>query len=224
MKSAAIIAPAKSGRSTASAPTGNLVINRPRIWLSSSTTGAPFVAIVTLPGDTANTLATTAAWFECAETRASTSSPTAYVGDVAAMITPEFPRPNSVARLGIGFATTIQPARTAAVAAESGTPTKIDAARRAKRRAPLVVPEASNSCAPSPAAVSFCTHAEASARPSPGRAPKRLTSVSGIVFADAWGATFVDAGSHGHLGSAAQLGVWPFGLVAFGQFIASLRA
>jgi len=44
------------------------------------------------------------------------------------------------------------------------------------------------------------------------------------IFANAWGATFVDAGSHGHLGSAAQLGVWPFGLVAFGQFIATLRA
>jgi len=44
------------------------------------------------------------------------------------------------------------------------------------------------------------------------------------VFADAWGASFTDAGNHGHLGSAAQLGVWPFGLVSFGQFIGSLRA
>ncbi len=44
------------------------------------------------------------------------------------------------------------------------------------------------------------------------------------VFADAWGASFTDAGSHGHLGSAAQLGLWPFGLVSFGQFIATLPA
>ena len=44
------------------------------------------------------------------------------------------------------------------------------------------------------------------------------------VFADAWGASFTDAGSHGHLGSAAQLGLWPFGLVSFGQFIGSLPA
>ena len=43
------------------------------------------------------------------------------------------------------------------------------------------------------------------------------------IFANAWGATFIDAGSHGHLGSAAQLGVWPFGLLCFGQFLASLR-
>ena len=44
------------------------------------------------------------------------------------------------------------------------------------------------------------------------------------VFASAWGASFTDAGSHGHLGSAAKLGVWPFGLLTFGQFIASLGA
>ena len=44
------------------------------------------------------------------------------------------------------------------------------------------------------------------------------------IFADAWGASFVDAGSHGHLGSAAQLGLWPFGLLQFGQFIASLQS
>ncbi len=44
------------------------------------------------------------------------------------------------------------------------------------------------------------------------------------VFADAWGAEFIDAGSHGHLGSAAKLGVWPRGLVWFGQFLATLKA
>lgn len=44
------------------------------------------------------------------------------------------------------------------------------------------------------------------------------------LFAKAWGASFTDAGSHGHLGSAARLGVWPLGLLTFGQFIAALRA
>ncbi len=44
------------------------------------------------------------------------------------------------------------------------------------------------------------------------------------VFANAWGAAFIDAGSHGHLGSAAKLGVWPRGLVWFGQFLATLKA
>jgi uncharacterized protein len=43
------------------------------------------------------------------------------------------------------------------------------------------------------------------------------------IFAKAWGSTLIDAGSHGHLGSAARLGVWPFGLLWFGQFLASLR-
>ena len=42
------------------------------------------------------------------------------------------------------------------------------------------------------------------------------------AFAAAWGSTLVDAGNLGHMGSAAQLGVWPFGLVCFGQFVASL--
>ena len=43
------------------------------------------------------------------------------------------------------------------------------------------------------------------------------------VFAKARGATLIDAGSSGHLGSAAKLGVWPFGLVWFGQFLATLK-
>jgi predicted alpha/beta hydrolase family esterase len=42
------------------------------------------------------------------------------------------------------------------------------------------------------------------------------------AFAAAWGSTLVDAGNLGHMGSAARLGVWSFGLVSFGQFIASL--
>ena len=43
------------------------------------------------------------------------------------------------------------------------------------------------------------------------------------AFAVAWGSTLIDAGNHGHLGSAAQLGVWPSGLLWFGQFLASLH-
>ncbi len=50
----------------------------------------------------------------------------------------------------------------------------------------------------------------------------RVSFARAQAFADAWGAAFIDAGSHGHLGSAAQLGLWPFGLVQFGRFIASL--
>lgn len=42
------------------------------------------------------------------------------------------------------------------------------------------------------------------------------------AFAAAWGSTLVDAGNLGHMGSAARLGMWPFGLVCFGQFLASL--
>jgi predicted alpha/beta hydrolase family esterase len=41
-------------------------------------------------------------------------------------------------------------------------------------------------------------------------------------FAAAWGASFVDAGNLGHIGSAARLGLWPFGLFHFGQFVGSL--
>jgi hypothetical protein len=41
-------------------------------------------------------------------------------------------------------------------------------------------------------------------------------------FAGAWGSTLVDAGNLGHIGSAAKLGFWPFGLFYFGQFIGSL--
>ena len=42
------------------------------------------------------------------------------------------------------------------------------------------------------------------------------------VFAKAWGATLVDAGNLGQIGSAAKLGLWPFGLFYFGQFVGSL--
>ena len=52
----------------------------------------------------------------------------------------------------------------------------------------------------------------------------RVSFARAQTFAAAWGSTFIDAGSHGHLGSAAQLGLWPFGLVSFGQFIATLQS
>lgn len=43
------------------------------------------------------------------------------------------------------------------------------------------------------------------------------------IFADAWGSTFTNAGPQDHLGSAAKLGMWPAGLIWFGQFLASLE-
>ena len=42
------------------------------------------------------------------------------------------------------------------------------------------------------------------------------------AFATAWGSRFFDVGPLGHIGSAAKLGLWPQGLVLFGQFIQSL--
>lgn len=41
-------------------------------------------------------------------------------------------------------------------------------------------------------------------------------------FASAWGSRLIDVGALGHIGSAAKLGLWPHGLVWFGQFIASV--
>jgi predicted alpha/beta hydrolase family esterase len=43
-------------------------------------------------------------------------------------------------------------------------------------------------------------------------------------FAAAWGARLVDAGQLGHMGSAAALGLWPQGLIWFGQFLATLSS
>ena len=43
------------------------------------------------------------------------------------------------------------------------------------------------------------------------------------AFAKAWGSTLVDAGNRGHIGSASKLGLWPFGIFYFGQFIGSLE-
>ncbi len=54
------------------------------------------------------------------------------------------------------------------------------------------------------------------------RNDERVTPERSRQFAAAWGSQFVDVGALGHIGSAANLGVWPQGLLLFGQFIASL--
>jgi len=51
----------------------------------------------------------------------------------------------------------------------------------------------------------------------------RVSFARAQEFARAWGSQFFDAGANGHLGSASLLGVWPQGLVYFGQFLATLR-
>lgn len=55
------------------------------------------------------------------------------------------------------------------------------------------------------------------------RNDERVSMERSRQFASAWGSQFVDVGALGHIGSAAKLGVWPQGLVLFGQFIASLE-
>ncbi len=57
-----------------------------------------------------------------------------------------------------------------------------------------------------------------------GRNDDRVSFERAQAFAQAWGSTFFDGGMNGHLGSDAKLGVWPEGLVYFGQFLAALRA
>ena len=56
------------------------------------------------------------------------------------------------------------------------------------------------------------------------RNDERVTFERATGFAQAWGATLVDAGHQGHMGTAAQLGIWPRGLLWFGQFLALLKA
>ena len=51
----------------------------------------------------------------------------------------------------------------------------------------------------------------------------RVTFERATTFASAWGATLIDAGSHGHMGTAARLGMWPRGVLWFGQFLATLK-
>ena len=56
------------------------------------------------------------------------------------------------------------------------------------------------------------------------RNDERVSFDRARAFAAAWGSTLIDAGHRGHIGSAMKLGDWPFGLVCFGQFVASLPA
>ena len=56
------------------------------------------------------------------------------------------------------------------------------------------------------------------------RDDERVSFERAQLFAQAWGATLIDAGRQGHMGNAAKLGLWPFGLLWFGQFVASLDA
>jgi predicted alpha/beta hydrolase family esterase len=51
---------------------------------------------------------------------------------------------------------------------------------------------------------------------------ERVDFERAAAFASAWGARLIDVGSLGHIGSAANLGLWPQGLVWFGQLIASI--
>lgn len=51
---------------------------------------------------------------------------------------------------------------------------------------------------------------------------ERVSFERSQAYASAWGSQFADVGHLGHMGSAAKLGLWPAGLVWFGQFIASL--
>lgn len=51
---------------------------------------------------------------------------------------------------------------------------------------------------------------------------ERATFGRSETFASAWGSRLIDVGAIGHIGSAAKLGLWPQGLVWFGQFIASI--
>jgi len=54
------------------------------------------------------------------------------------------------------------------------------------------------------------------------RDDNKVTMDRAVQIADTWGATFIDMGYLGHIGSAAQLGVWPAGLVRLGQLLGSL--
>jgi uncharacterized protein len=54
------------------------------------------------------------------------------------------------------------------------------------------------------------------------RNDERVAFERAEAFASAWGSRLIDVGALGHIGSAAKLGLWPQGLVWFGQFIASV--
>lgn len=52
---------------------------------------------------------------------------------------------------------------------------------------------------------------------------ERVSFARSTEFAQAWGAQLIDIGYCGHIGSAARLGLWPEGLVHFGQLLAKAR-
>src|SRR5437879_5512290 len=54
------------------------------------------------------------------------------------------------------------------------------------------------------------------------RNDERVAFERAEAFASAWGSRLIDVGALGHIGSSAKLGLWPQGLVLFGQFIASV--
>jgi hypothetical protein len=54
------------------------------------------------------------------------------------------------------------------------------------------------------------------------RNDERVAFERAEAFASAWGSRLIDVGSLGHINAAAKLGLWPQGLVWFGQFIASV--
>lgn len=56
------------------------------------------------------------------------------------------------------------------------------------------------------------------------RDDERVDFARAAEFAAAWGADLVDVGPCGHIGSKALLGVWPQGLICFGQLLAKIRA
>jgi predicted alpha/beta hydrolase family esterase len=49
------------------------------------------------------------------------------------------------------------------------------------------------------------------------------SQVRAKVFAEAWGAEFVDAGQAGHIADHSGHGPWPDGLLRFGKFLAGLK-
>ena len=52
----------------------------------------------------------------------------------------------------------------------------------------------------------------------------RVTPERARVFADAWGSRLVEVGPLGHISGESKLGLWPLGLVLFGEFVGALRA
>jgi predicted alpha/beta hydrolase family esterase len=49
------------------------------------------------------------------------------------------------------------------------------------------------------------------------------TAARAKAMAEAWGASFVDAGALGHINTASGHGPWPDGLLRFGSFLRGLN-